>query len=95
MVAFINIGRPLRRLAASRNKSVCKRFATILRPLCVDGNPAMQKIQQDFVPRVKGIQPHPQILKILQSVWPVAKRLIAAILAVRKPLTRCAKLLIR
>lgn len=37
-------------------------------------NPAMQKVQQDFVPRVKGIQPHPQILKILQSIWPVAER---------------------
>ncbi|MCY4541296.1 MAG: sugar ABC transporter substrate-binding protein [Rhodobacteraceae bacterium] len=39
-----------------------------------DGNPAMQKIQQEFVPRVVGIQPHPQILKILQSIWPVAEQ---------------------
>jgi len=37
-------------------------------------NPAMQKVQQEFVPRVKGIQPHPQILKILQSIWPVAEQ---------------------
>lgn len=37
-------------------------------------SPAMQKVQQDFVPRVKGIQPHPQILKMLQSIWPVAER---------------------
>lgn len=36
-------------------------------------NAAMRKIQTEFVPRVKGIQPHPQILKILQSVWPVAE----------------------
>ncbi|AVX04924.1 hypothetical protein MXMO3_02411 [Maritalea myrionectae] len=36
-------------------------------------NPAMRKIQMDFVPRVKGIQPHPQILKVLQSIWPVAE----------------------
>ncbi len=37
-------------------------------------NPAMQKVQQEFVPRVQGIQPHPQILKILQSIWPVAEQ---------------------
>ena len=36
-------------------------------------NPAMQKIQQEFVPRVVGIQPHPQILKMLQTIWPVAE----------------------
>lgn len=36
-------------------------------------NPAMSKIQTEFVPRVKGIQPHPQILKVLQSIWPVAE----------------------
>lgn len=40
-------------------------------------NPAMQKIQRDFVPRVVGIQPHPQILTILQSIWPVAERAYA------------------
>ena len=37
-------------------------------------NAAMRKVQQEFVPRVKGIQPHPQILKILQSIWPVAEQ---------------------
>ena len=37
-------------------------------------NAAMQKVQQEFVPRVQGIQPHPQILKILQSIWPVAEQ---------------------
>lgn len=36
-------------------------------------NAPMRKVQQDFVPRVVGIQPHPQILKILQSIWPVAE----------------------
>ena len=49
----------------------------VVRGDIVDGmfaeNPAMQKIQQEFVPRVQGIQPHPQILKILQSIWPVAE----------------------
>ena len=37
-------------------------------------NAPMQKVQQEFVPRVQGIQPHPQILKILQSIWPVAEQ---------------------
>lgn len=37
-------------------------------------NAAMQKVQLEFVPRVQGIQPHPQILKILQSIWPVAEQ---------------------
>jgi multiple sugar transport system substrate-binding protein len=35
--------------------------------------PAMQKIQKDFVPRVKGVQPHPKILAMLQQIWPVAE----------------------
>lgn len=35
--------------------------------------PPMQKIQQDFVPRVKGVQPHPRILTMLQKIWPVAE----------------------
>ncbi|MDA7984288.1 MAG: sugar ABC transporter substrate-binding protein [Alphaproteobacteria bacterium] len=37
------------------------------------GNPVMRKVQTEFVPRVVGIQPHPRILQILQSVWPVAE----------------------
>lgn len=40
-------------------------------------NPAMEKVQIEFVPRVKGVQPHPQILKILQSIWPVAEQAYA------------------
>ena len=36
-------------------------------------NAPMRRIQTEFVPRVVGIQPHPQILKILQSIWPVAE----------------------
>jgi multiple sugar transport system substrate-binding protein len=35
--------------------------------------PPMQKIQKDFVPRVKGVQPHPKILTMLQQIWPVAE----------------------
>jgi multiple sugar transport system substrate-binding protein len=35
--------------------------------------PAMQKIQKEFVPRVKGVQPHPKILTMLQQIWPVAE----------------------
>jgi multiple sugar transport system substrate-binding protein len=37
-------------------------------------NPKMQKIQTEFVPRVKGVQPHPKILQMLQSIWPVAEQ---------------------
>ena len=33
----------------------------------------MQKIQKEFVPRVKGVQPHPKILAMLQTIWPVAE----------------------
>ena len=33
----------------------------------------MQKVQTDFVPRVKGVQPHPKILTMLQQIWPVAE----------------------
>ncbi len=36
-------------------------------------NPAMAKVQTEFVPKVRGIQPHPKILEILQSIWPVAE----------------------
>lgn len=35
--------------------------------------PPMQKIQKEFVPRVKGVQPHPKILTMLQQIWPVAE----------------------
>lgn len=35
--------------------------------------PPMQKVQTDFVPRVKGVQPHPKILTMLQQIWPVAE----------------------
>lgn len=38
-----------------------------------DGNPPMQKVQRDFVPRVKGVQPHPKILQMMQSIWPSAE----------------------
>jgi multiple sugar transport system substrate-binding protein len=37
-------------------------------------NPKMQKVQAEFVPRVHGIQPHPKILQMLQSIWPVAEQ---------------------
>ena len=37
--------------------------------------PAMQRIQKEFVPRVKGLQPRPKILTMLQQIWPVAERL--------------------
>lgn len=37
------------------------------------GNPPMQKVQSQLVPRVQGVQPHPQILEALQSAWPVAE----------------------
>jgi ABC-type glycerol-3-phosphate transport system substrate-binding protein len=36
--------------------------------------PAMQKVQTEFVPRVRGVQPHPKILQMLQSTWPVAEQ---------------------
>ncbi len=36
-------------------------------------NAAMAKVQSDLVPRVQGLQPHPQILEALQSAWPVAE----------------------
>jgi ABC-type glycerol-3-phosphate transport system substrate-binding protein len=36
--------------------------------------PAMQKVQSEFVPRVRGVQPHPRILQMLQSIWPVAEQ---------------------
>ncbi|MCY3952854.1 MAG: hypothetical protein OXG69_09950, partial [bacterium] len=36
-------------------------------------NPPMQKVQSQLVPRVQGVQPHPQILEALQSAWPVAE----------------------
>lgn len=53
----------------------------VVRTDIVDGmfanNPAMQKIQTEFVPRVQGVQPHPQILKVLQSIWPVAEQAYA------------------
>jgi ABC-type glycerol-3-phosphate transport system substrate-binding protein len=37
------------------------------------GNPAMQKVQTEFVPAVQGVQPHPKILQIIQTLWPVAE----------------------
>lgn len=37
-------------------------------------NPPEQKVQTDFVPRVRGVQPHPKILQMLQSIWPVAEQ---------------------
>ncbi len=36
-------------------------------------NPAMQKVQSELVPRVQGLQPHPQILEALQAAWPVVE----------------------
>jgi multiple sugar transport system substrate-binding protein len=36
--------------------------------------PAMQKVQREFVPKVHGVQPHPKILQMLQSIWPVAEQ---------------------
>jgi multiple sugar transport system substrate-binding protein len=36
--------------------------------------PAMQKVQGEFVPKVRGVQPHPKILQMLQSIWPVAEQ---------------------
>ncbi|MEZ5666003.1 MAG: sugar ABC transporter substrate-binding protein [Alphaproteobacteria bacterium] len=38
-----------------------------------DGNPAMQKVQTEFVPTVKGVQPHPKILQAMQTMWPTAE----------------------
>ncbi len=36
-------------------------------------NPAMKTVQSELVPRVQGLQPHPQILEALQAAWPVAE----------------------
>lgn len=36
-------------------------------------NPAMLTVQSELVPRVQGLQPHPQILEALQAMWPVAE----------------------
>ncbi|MBV8568824.1 MAG: sugar ABC transporter substrate-binding protein [Methylobacteriaceae bacterium] len=36
--------------------------------------PPMKKVQSEFVPRVRGVQPHPKILQMLQSIWPVAEQ---------------------
>ena len=38
-----------------------------------EDNPAMQTVQSELVPRVQGLQPHPQILEALQAAWPVAE----------------------
>ena len=36
-------------------------------------NPAMQKVQTEFVPNVQGLQPHPKILQMIQTLWPAAE----------------------
>ena len=51
-------------------------------------NPAMGKVQTEFVPKVRGIQPHPKILEMLQSIWPVAEKPIAASSTARRPSKR-------
>ena len=33
----------------------------------------MRTVQSELVPRVQGLQPHPQILEALQAAWPVAE----------------------
>lgn len=38
-----------------------------------EGNPPMQKVQNEFVPTVKGVQPHPKILQAMQTMWPTAE----------------------
>lgn len=37
------------------------------------GNPAMQKVQSEMVPRVQGLQPSPHIIEALQAAWPVVE----------------------
>ncbi|MDI9350343.1 MAG: sugar ABC transporter substrate-binding protein [Candidatus Symbiobacter sp.] len=56
-------------------------------------NPAMNKIQRDFVPRVKGLQPHPQILKMLQSIWPVAENAYLGNLTGKEAIAQMAKII--
>jgi multiple sugar transport system substrate-binding protein len=36
-------------------------------------NPTMQKVQKEFVPNVQGLQPHPRILQMIQTLWPSAE----------------------
>jgi hypothetical protein len=37
-------------------------------------DPALQKIQAEFVPRVQGVQIHVNYLQMLQTFWPEIER---------------------
>ena len=52
----------------------------------------MQKIQKGFVPRVKGVQPRPKILTMLQQIWPVAENAYLGNLTGKEAIERSATL---